>query len=128
MLDEARTKQFLERLGQAMSVGDAETVAACWSVPALVLSDEGALAVMGMSEIVDFFTSVIDRYRAQGLMSTIPELERLQPLTERLAAIDVRWPAFDTHGREQLSERSHYIVHLGASGQPRIRVALTKTV
>jgi hypothetical protein len=39
----------------------------------------------------------------------------------------VRWPAFDAAGTERASERSHYILRLGYDGQPRIRVALTRT-
>lgn len=127
MLDAQRTEQLLERLGQAISAGDMETIAACWTVPALVLSNDGALAVTAMGEIVDFFTRAVEGYRSQGRMSTRPELERFEPLTERMAAIDVRWPAFDAAGREQVSERSHYILHVDADGQPRVRVALTRT-
>jgi hypothetical protein len=49
-------------------------------------------------------------------------------LTERLAAVDVRWPSFDASGAEQASERSHYIVHLGEDGEVRLRVTLTRTL
>jgi hypothetical protein len=39
----------------------------------------------------------------------------------------VRWPSYDGDGNEVGNERSHYIVHLGADGQVRVRVALTMT-
>jgi hypothetical protein len=61
-------------------------------------------------------------------MSTRPELERVEMLTDTLASVDVRWPAYDASGTEISSERSHYIIHLGQDGQLRIRVALTRTV
>jgi hypothetical protein len=48
-------------------------------------------------------------------------------LSETLAAVDVRWPAFDASGQEKSSERSHYILRLGTDGQAYIRVALTRT-
>ncbi|MCI0393631.1 MAG: hypothetical protein L0332_17360 [Chloroflexi bacterium] len=46
---------------------------------------------------------------------------------ERLAAVDVYWPAFDATGTQKSSERSHYILWLGEDEQPRVRVALTRT-
>ena len=61
-------------------------------------------------------------------MTTRPELERIEMLTERMAAVDVRWPSFDASGAEQASERSHYIVHMGDDGEMRLRVTLTRTV
>jgi hypothetical protein len=60
-------------------------------------------------------------------MSTSPELERVEILSETLVSVDVRWPAFDSSGKEKSSERSHYILQLGGDGGPQIRVALTRT-
>jgi len=45
---------------------------------------------------------------------------------ERIAAVDVRWPAFDRAGVEKFSEHSYYILRLGDDGQPRIRAAITR--
>lgn len=70
----------------------------------------------------DQIKQFLERY-AQGLVTTRPEFERAEGLTERLAAVDVRWPNFDEAGVERSSERSHYILWLGKTG---IRVALTR--
>jgi len=120
--------QLLERYGQALSSGDIQAVVMCWAIPALVLADQGAMAVTEAGQVEAFFGQAIEVYRAQGIMTTRPELERVEMLTERLAAVDVRWPSFDASGREQASERSHYIVHLGDDGEMRFRVTLTRTV
>jgi len=74
-----------------------------------------------------FLHKPLDWYRSRGLVSTKAELERVDMLSERLAAVDVRWPAFDASGQEKSSERSHYILRLGTDGQAYIRVALTRT-
>jgi len=121
-------RKFLEGYGAALSDGDLPVVSRCWTVPALVLSDQGAIAVTNPSEIETFFAQGIEYYRSQGLMSTRPELERVEMLSETLISVDVRWPAYDSSSREQASERSHYILQLGQDGQPQIRVALTRTV
>ena len=126
-MDEDQIRRFLERYGRALSAGDLREIAACWEVPALVLADESATAVAEAREIERFFAHAVEWYRSQGLASTAPHLERVEPLSAKLAAVDVRWPAFDAAGTERASERSHYILRLGYDGQPRIRVALTRT-
>jgi hypothetical protein len=119
--------QLLEQLGQALSAGDLHKASTCWGVPALVLSDDGATAVSDTREIEEFFSQAADWYQLQGIVSTRPEIERVDMLSEKLAAVDVRWPSFDASGKEKSSERSHYIVQLAEDGQVRIRVALART-
>jgi hypothetical protein len=127
MID-AEIRNMLERYGADLSNGSLQVITNCWVVPALVLSDDGTLAVAHSSEVEAFFAQGIEYYRSQGIMSTRPELERVEMLTDTLASVDVRWPGYDASGTEISSERSHYIIHLGQDGQLRIRVALTRTV
>jgi hypothetical protein len=126
-MNDEKIRSSLECLGQALSTGDLREVSRCWEVPALVLSDEGATVLADANQIEKLFAQATEWYRSQGLISTKPELERVDMLTERLASVDVRWPAFDTSGQEKSSERSHYIVQIGKDGLVRIRVALTRT-
>ncbi len=127
-MDNDLIMRFLEGYGAALSAGDLRVVSSSWVIPALVLSDQGAMAVTDTSEIEAFFAQGIEYYRSQGLMSTRPELERVEMLSETLVSVDVRWPAYDSSGSEKASERSHYILQLGQDGQPQFRVALTRTV
>lgn len=126
-MNETQIKQFLERYGTALSVGDLSGIAGSWGVPALVLSNEGAISVSDQSEIEQFFAQATEAYHSQGLSSTRPEIERVEPLSEKLASVDVRWPAFDPAGQEKSSEHSHYLLQLRQDGQVCIRVALTRT-
>ena len=126
-MDADQLRRFLEQYARALSAGDLRGIADCWEVPALVLSDDGAIAVAAAGEIERFFARAVEWYRSQGLAFTQPELERVEPLSAKLATVDVRWPTFDAAGTERTSERSHYILRLGDDGQPRIRVALTRT-
>lgn len=119
--------RLLEQLGQALSAGDLHKASTCWAVPALILSDDGATAVTDTSEIEAFFEQAAEWYHLQGIASTRPEIERIDMLSETLAAVDVRWPSFDASGQEKVSERSHYIVQLAEDGQAYIRVALART-
>ncbi len=126
-MNEDQIRRMLELLGLALSTGDLKAVANCWAVPALVLSDEGAIAVAELHEIEAFFARAAEWYRSQGLVATRPEVERVDQLSDKLSAVDVRWPTFDSAGAERASERSHYVLQLGDDGQPRIRLALSRT-
>jgi len=119
--------EMLNRLGTALSAGDAAAVAECWDIPALVLSDDGARPVSARGEIEAFFASAIERYRSRGITSTKATLERVDHLSKVITAIDVLWPGFDSSGSPKGSvERSHYLLRSCADGRPRIRVALTR--
>jgi hypothetical protein len=126
-MNEEPIRRCLDHIGQALSSGDLRGIADCWEVPALVLSDQGTIIVTEAGEVESFLARAVEWYRSQGLMATKPELERIEPLSEKLTSVDVRWPTFDATGTEKASERSHYILHLGEDGQQRIRVALTRT-
>jgi hypothetical protein len=119
--------RLLEQLGEALSAGDLHKASTCWAVPALILSDDGATAVIDTSEVEAFFEQAAEWYHLQGIASTRPEIERIDMLSGTLAAVDVRWPSFDASGQEKASERSHYIVQLAEDGQAYIRVALART-
>jgi hypothetical protein len=118
---------FLERYGRAITSGDLDAAAACWAVPALVLADEGAVLVESREEVGAFFARALAAYRSEGLVETRPEIDRVEPLSDRLVSVDVRWPAFDAAGAERASERSRYVVRLDADGGPQIQVAVTLT-
>ena len=126
-MNQESIRSCLERVGQALSTNDLRDLADCWEFPALVLSDEGAIALTEAGPLESFFARAAEGYRSQGLVATRPELERVEPLSEKLTAVDVRWPTFDAAGTEKASERSHYLLRLGEDGQQRIRVALTRT-
>lgn len=120
-MDKDRIRQLLERLGQAISSGDLKGVSTCWTFPAMFLSEAGA------SQLEQLMAQATEAYRKQGIASTRPDLEQVEPLSESLVSVDVRWPSYDASGNEKASERSHYILYLGQDGQPRIGVALTRT-
>lgn len=125
-MDESHIREFLERLGRALSSGDLDGVVDCWEVPALVLSDEGVVPVTGLGEVRGFFAGAAEWYRSQGLVTTRPEAIRVERLSEKLSAVDVRWPGFDAEGIRKATERSYYILRAGEDGRPHIRLAVTR--
>jgi hypothetical protein len=120
-------KLALEKLGAALSDGDAKAVAQFWALPGLVLSDQGAIVVNAAAEIEQFFTKSIASYRENGIYSTRPDLRASELLSDTLAWADVEWPGIDANGKEVSRERSFYILRIGDDGSARIQVALSRT-
>src|SRR4030095_11423453 len=97
-VNEDQIRRLLERYGQAMSVGDLAGILSCWELPALVLYDESAILIANSGELERLFTRIIGSYRSRGLLTTRPQIERTEGLTDRLAAVDVRWPDLGAEG------------------------------
>jgi hypothetical protein len=60
-----------------------------------------------------------------GVTDTLPEIQSITWLTDKLATVHVEWPYLDAQGnRRPQSEASTYVMRLGDDGQPRISVAV----
>jgi hypothetical protein len=125
-MEETEVRVFLESYGQALSTGDLAAIADAWAVPALVLADQGAVAVGASAEVEAFFKHAVAQYHAQGQASTHPTQVKIERLGERLAEVDVSWEVLDDKGVSRSVEHSHYILWQGEDGRLRIRVALTR--
>lgn len=113
---------FFGRYGEALGAGDLDSVVSCWGLPALVLSDEGALAVENEEQIREFFGRAIEGYRAQGLEATHPSSVRTVERSPRVVDAEVEWVALDGEGKERTRERVGYLLRLDDEGGPRIHV------
>ena len=56
-------------------------------MPGLALSDEGAVSLSDKAQIEKFLSEAVEAYRSQGLVSTKPELEGLEPPGRRLSRL-----------------------------------------
>lgn len=122
--NEDAIRGMLQRFAHAFTTGDGAGAAACWEVPALVVSAEGNRAVASLDEVAAFFGGATDQYHAQGVTGTRVDVQRVDWHSDALASVTVRWPYLDAEGREVgRSESSCYVVHL-AGGQAKICAAL----
>lgn len=115
---------FLDRLGRALTAGDARTVAGMWAVPAYVLGDTMAMAVNSREEVERFFSGAKEQYNKLGITDTHAEVSRLQWMTDRIVTVDVRWPYLDEHGDERGAESSSYTLRRDENGELKLHVAL----
>ncbi|NLG51812.1 MAG: hypothetical protein GX552_17040 [Chloroflexi bacterium] len=119
---------FLQRYGEALSAGDVPTIVSSWQIPAFVLSDQEAHAVTEAAQVEQFFTEAVASYRAQGLVSTIPELLQVEPLGQQIASVDVRWSVRDPAGVPKATEHIRYILRLLEDGSLRVQVSLSLSI
>ncbi|NLE75539.1 MAG: hypothetical protein GX605_02155 [Chloroflexi bacterium] len=126
MPSEQAIRSFLERYGEALGRGDIPAVVDAWDLPALVISDQGGLAVLAASEIEQHFAGAVQWYRARGLFAPRPKEVRVEPLSKRLVSVDVRWASLDAAGAEvaEAAEHSRYILHVTDDGALRFQVAI----
>jgi ketosteroid isomerase-like protein len=66
---EEHLQAFFVRYGDALAAGDLPTVAECYTLPALVVSDAGSIPVATREEVEAAFRGAAEAYRAQGLVS-----------------------------------------------------------
>jgi hypothetical protein len=93
MMNEDEIRALLDRYEQAISSGDEKAISQCWEVPAFVISEQGAVAISSKAEVERFYAKAGQYYRAQGLVTTLARIERVEMLSEGLATADVAWEA-----------------------------------
>lgn len=113
MGNEDAIRGMLQRFAHAFTSGDGPGAAACWEVPALVVSAEGNRAVATLEEVGAFFGGAKDQYNAHGVTGTRVDVQGIAWHTPSLASVTVRWPWLDAEGREVgRSESSCYVVRV----------------
>jgi hypothetical protein len=111
--NEEAIRTMLQRFAHAFTSGDGPGAAACWDVPALVISDDASKAVATLEEVGAFFGGAKDQYNQQGVTGTRADVQCIEWHTGKLAAVTVQWPYLDGQGRElKRSESSTYIVRV----------------
>ena len=119
--DDTGVQDYLEQLGHALTTGDVKTVASLWETPALVLSDNDALAVMGTEQVENFFAGAKNDYNSRGITDTRPIIVRQQWASHRIAIVEVRWPWLDAQGNEIGAETSTYTLRRDENGMLKMR-------
>jgi hypothetical protein len=116
-----------------VSVGDARAAAALWDVPALILGDEhvhGPLSRERLAEVLaDTPGPEALQRRPPQAGEAPPELliERVEWVSQRVAAIDARWPRLPRGGLLHGIEAATFLVRSDELGQPKIRGLLLRS-
>ena len=115
---------FLSEYAAALESSDAERAAALWGTPATILTDESTSIMATQDELVNRLGQSYPRYQKLGLASVGNELVELNPLTERLARVRVRWVFHDQSGAILTAISYIYLLRRDDDGALRAYVAV----
>lgn len=110
---------FFETYGKALTDRDIGAIAACWSVPSLVLGPDGAIPVADRSEVEAFFSQSLGQY--DGVATAKARLVGKSELLPGVFACDVQWDHLNAAGETVGAETGYYIVRSSGSN-PAIEV------
>jgi len=120
----AEAQDLFNQLARALTRGDGARVAALWELPAIVIADEGVIALASVSQIADYFGRAKARYNTRGIVDTRADIRDLERIGERLVIASVRWPYLDAAGKTVGAETSDYTLRRDDTGALRIRGVL----
>lgn len=124
--DEALVRLLAEFL-RHLSVGDARAAAALWDVPALILGDEHVHGPLSRDRLAEVLADTPGpeplQRRAQQAGEAPLELvvERVEWTSQRVAAIDARWPRLARGGLLHGIEAATFLVRSDELSQPKVR-------
>jgi ketosteroid isomerase-like protein len=124
----ADVSAFFDRYAAALAVGDLPGIAACYTLPALVVGDAATIPVSDAGQIEAAFAGAADAYRAQGLVEARPELRAVDPLTPALTLADVRWSYLDEAGQAHRHSAYRYLLRREDTGRLGIQVVVETTL
>ena len=122
-MDKDAIRTALNRVGQGLSAGDIGMTGDAWALPATIISDEQTLVANSLPQLGDILKRTIQGLRKRDLVSTRPEIEHVDQINPKVAAVRVRWPSFDRSGVERSADRAFYVLEESDDGRARIRLA-----
>jgi len=122
----SEVQALFDALARALTAGDGAAVAAMYEVPALIIADEGVIAIESAAQVAQFFGGAKAQYNAQGIVDTRADLIDLERIGDRIAVATVRWPHLDAKGTQVTAESSDYTLRRDDAGQFRIRGVLMR--
>jgi ketosteroid isomerase-like protein len=118
---------FLDRYAGALAGGDLPAIAACYTLPALVLGDGATIPVTESAQVEAAFAGAAEAYRAKGMVAVRPELRAVDPLTPTLTLVDVEWAYLDDTGQALQHTTYRYLLRRSATGQLGIQLVVDTT-
>jgi ketosteroid isomerase-like protein len=123
----ADVSALLDRYAGALAAGDLPGIAGCYALPALVVGDAATIPVSEAGQVEAAFAGAAEAYRAQGLVGIRPEVLAIDPLTDALTMVEVRWAYLDEAGDARQHTSYRYLLRRADSGRLGIQVVIDTT-
>jgi hypothetical protein len=124
--EEPDVQEFLDRLAWAMTAGNGKAGAGLWAIPAVMITDDAVHTVMDRTELERIFSDARRHYAERGIIDTHGEIQRAEWLTDRIVLVDVRWPHYNSKGKESGEEWSTYTLRRDDHGMLKLHVAVSR--
>lgn len=121
-------QDFFDGMARGLTTGDGEVVATMFELPALLISDDGVIAVESTAQIAKLFGDAWAQHNARGEVDTRADLLDLERIGSKVVVATVRWPHLDADHKEIAAESSDYTLRRDDQGRLRIRSVLMRGV
>lgn len=118
-------ENFLRCYARALVASDMAALIGSYALPALVLSDDGARELTARFQVEELFAEMFARYKDQGIVDMVPEIRKLEPLSEHLVSLDVHWEHLGPEARVMSVENTRYVLTIDAAERVHIRSTTT---
>lgn len=101
---------FLTRYASTLTSFDSTAAANLWATPGMILDDRSAGVIEDRETMAQGLERAYNLYRELGLAAVGHECLKVDPLTDVIKLVHVRWHFYDADGNELTDSNAHYIV------------------
>jgi len=109
-LAQRRAKDFFDQYSAALSSGNLEAIARCFSYPSIVVTDSASRTISTPEEVIDAFTVSDEPDSTRGLTQAIATIQSIESPVSNVAWVTVRWSYRDDLNEEQFADAYRYLV------------------
>jgi hypothetical protein len=124
----SEVQDLMTRFAQALVAADGPAIATLFETPALVIAEDGVVALSAIEQVSQFFGAAAAQYHARGITNTRADVIDLERISDKLVIATVRWPHLDAQLHETAAEESDYTLRRDGSGALKIRSVLMRGI
>jgi len=109
-LAQRRAENFFEEYSAALSSGDLEAIARCYSYPSLVVTETASRTISTPEEVIDAFNESDEPESTRGLTQAIATVQSIESPVSNVAWVTVRWSYRDELDEEHYADAYRYLV------------------
>lgn len=105
-----RAKDFFDQYSAALTSGNLEAIARCFSYPSIVVTDCASRTISTPEEVIDAFKVSDEPESTRGLTQAVPTIQSIESPESNVAWVTVRWSYRDELNEEQFADAYRYLV------------------
>lgn len=114
--DLAQLSDFFGRYGAALTAADVVGIAACYTMPGMVVADSYSFTFTSPAAVALSFLGAAPAYRDCEIVAAHAQINDVQQLSPALTMVAVEWEYLDSRGQAVPGERYRYVLRSGPDG------------